>query len=138
MREGNRPAIITIPAPLVPHVREAVTYMLGQAGDEILGQTERRDPELGEPLRRFDAMHALLDALAPTGPDTAARVDGAHAPAMVDALREQMVVRASVAETAQREGRTELAHKYTAELAELMAFMAALDVYARDASRPLP
>ena len=77
---------ITIPVPLVPHAREATIDELGEAGRDILGQAERKNPELQEPLQRFDTIRSAFDAL-PTNTDAPAVVEAALVPPMIEALR---------------------------------------------------
>jgi hypothetical protein len=88
---------------LVPHVREALSAMLGEA----------------------EARRALFDAL-PSGPHTAAYVGIEHRPALLDALRERINAQAEAAETTIRAGDMEQALILTAELVQLRSFAAAV------------
>jgi hypothetical protein len=111
---------MTIPPQLVPHIREATTHDLGMAASDILKQSERKYPELQEPLRRFDAIRAVLDAM-PAEPDTSAQVEQALVPPMVEALREHARQLTGMATTARQEGEIELAAKRKAELDQIEA-----------------
>jgi hypothetical protein len=111
---------ITIPAPLVPHAREATIYELGQAGGDILGQSERKDPELREPLKRFDTIRAVLDAL-PADPVGATDVEPTLVPTMAEALRGHARYLAGAVKTARQEGHADVANEYEARLGELEA-----------------
>ena len=110
---------ITIPAQLVKHVRAGATWDLGQAAGDILGQSERKGGDLQEPLRRFDAMRAVLDSLP--SDETPAHVEPALVPAMVEALRWHARALNGVTETARQEGDANLAGECQAELDELEA-----------------
>jgi hypothetical protein len=111
---------ITIPSQLVPHVRAAATHDLGQAGGDILGQSERPSPELQEPLERFDTMRAVLDAL-PSDPNTVAYVEAVYFRPAVEALREHARFLWGIMETARREGHADMAAQHKAELDTLEA-----------------
>jgi hypothetical protein len=112
---------ITIPAPLVEHVHDATLYHLGKAGDEIMGQAELSKPELGEPLRRFDTMRALVDA---TSADYGSDIEVKTSPdALLAALRDWAQATGHIVATASEEGEDKLAEKYAGQLAAVTEFM---------------
>jgi hypothetical protein len=126
-------AEITIPSQLVPHAREAVTYMLRRAGADIMVQTERGDPDLGEPLERLDTYRALLEAL-PTKPNTAAHVGVEQGLTLREAIREHTSRQAGVMASSREEGRAAAwvraawIEEMGGELADLEAFTASLEL----------
>ncbi len=111
---------ITIPPQLVPHVRSAVTHDLGEAGGDILGQSERKNPKLTEPLERFDRLRAVLDAL-PADPDTPARVQQALVPPTAEALRDHARTLTEMQASALQQHDVAGVDKMQAELDELEA-----------------
>jgi hypothetical protein len=116
-------SVITIPARLVPHFRDGAMYLLGLAADEIGVQTDRRTPELQGPLQRFDAARALLEALPVEG---RARVHGAQASLLREALIEDIRATRGLAESASSEGHVELADEYAVDLPAMETFTASL------------
>jgi hypothetical protein len=117
--------IVTIPGQLVPHVREGALYLLGLAADEAGKETDRKKPALEAPLRRFDEVRALLEAL-PFEVNTRARIDGGRGPLVLEALTEDTKVTRGIAETARSEGHTELADEYFSDLPAMERFTASL------------
>jgi hypothetical protein len=108
---------ITIPAQLVRHARSATTVELGEAAGEIREQSQRKQPELREPLARFDTLRAALDTL-PADPGTA-EVDKAHLSAMVEALRAHVRALTELKVDEAREGHADEVARYGAELDEI-------------------
>jgi hypothetical protein len=123
----NANETLTIPARLVPHVRDGAMYLLGIAADDIGVQTDRAKPELQGPLQRFDAARALLEAL-PAVAGMRARIDGAQAVLLREALIEDTDVTRGMAESARNQGEVELAEEYAADLPAMETFTASLCV----------
>lgn len=117
---------ITIPAPLVPDAFEAALYLLGRAGDNIMGEAERRHPDVGAALARFDAARGLLDAIGRDRSDTAIQINEAHRPELLEALREHITAQVGIVKTAHGEGHVDVAREQAANLADLTALAAVL------------
>jgi hypothetical protein len=118
---------ITIPVPIVPHAREGAIYLLGLAADDIGKESDRATPELEAPLQRFDAARTLLDAL----PDVASApidIGDEHRQTLLDALWDTTAASAGLAESAAREGDTELAWTRAGEVEDLSAYTARLSM----------
>jgi len=60
---------IALPPKLVPHMREAMIFELGQASRTIALESALKDPRLDEPLHRFDTARGVLDALGGARPN---------------------------------------------------------------------
>jgi hypothetical protein len=123
---------VTIPAQLVPHVRDGAMYLLGLAADEIGRETECRKPEMQGPLQRFDAVRALLEAL-PAEASVRARIDGAQAFLLREALIEDTKVTRGMAESARNQGHVELADEYAVDLPAMETYTASLMAVGGDA-----
>jgi hypothetical protein len=124
--EDPMSTMITIPAPLVEHAREATVDLFGKAGLDIADQAELADRELAGPLARLDSFRALLEVL-PTERGAAALVRLEHAPALCEALRDHAGSLNAVRQKARDKGHAELADECGAELAHLTAFTLALE-----------
>jgi hypothetical protein len=105
---------IALPPKLVPHMREAMIFELGQAGRTIALESALKDPRLDEPLHRFDTARGVLDAL----PDHLEREQLRRA---IESLQRHARELFDTKRTAEHAGDPALANRRQGELEELEA-----------------
>jgi hypothetical protein len=115
---------ITIPSHLVPEVREATVYQLGQVAEEISTQADLKEGDVNRVLERFDPIRNLLDAIGSA--DGPVEIDEAHKPILLEMVGDQARAMAQLLDDELKAGNTDEVERYTPRVKNLTAYTAAL------------